>query len=43
MVIQRGVSGFEVVNYFGKKSQTSDSWQGSEKASAILISKNIMQ
>ena len=37
MVIQKGVKGFEAVNCFHKKSQTlKDSWQGSEKASAIL-------
>ena len=43
MVIQKCVNGFEAVNYFRKKIQTSDSWQGSEKAAAILTSKNILQ
>ena len=43
MVIQKCVNGFEAVNYFRKKSETSDSRKGSEKAAAILTSKNIKQ
>ena len=43
MVIQKYVNGCEAVNYFGKKSKTPDSRQGSGKAAAILTSKNIMQ
>ena len=39
MVIQKGVNGFETIECFHKKPRTSDSRQGSEKASAILTSK----
>ena len=43
MVTQKGANGFEAVNYFRKKYRTSGSRQGSEKAAAILTSKNIIQ